>query len=283
MQAPDIVVVGHVTRDLTGAGWRLGGTGAYATLVAAGLGLRVGLVTRCEAGLDLGPLAAAVEVHRIADRETTTCENRDVDGRREQHVRAVAGAIGAEDVPEAWRPAPVVLLGPVIGEVERSILGRFPDAVIGACGQGWLRQVGTGGQVEARQWDPGALLPEAYALFVSDEDVPWVGSREQLAAWAPGWPLLACTHGRGGAEVLHSGRWAQVAAYPVREVDPTGAGDSFAAAFLIRWTETREAEAAARFAAATSSFVVSAEGSAGIPSRAQVEARLRSDPGVLSR
>ncbi|HEY8490328.1 MAG TPA: PfkB family carbohydrate kinase [Dehalococcoidia bacterium] len=283
MQAPDIVVVGHVTRDLTEAGPRLGGTGAYAGLVAARLGLRVGLLTRCGPEVDLSALAEAMEVHRLPDPVTTTFENRYVGGRRQQRVPALAGPIGPEDVPDAWCDAPMLLLGPVAGEVDAGVRERFPRAAVGVCGQGWLRAVGPDGRVEPREWSPASLLPGSHVLFVSDEDIPWIESREALLRWADGWPLVAWTHGPGGADVWDGGRWLRVPAYPAPEVDPTGAGDSFAAAFLVRWVETQDVAAAARFAAAASSFVVAAEGTAGIPSRSQVEDRLRNDPGVLAR
>ena len=63
--------------------------------------------------------------------------------------------------------------------------------------------------------------------------------------------------------------------FPVAEVDPTGAGDVFAAAFLIRLQETQDPIAAARFANATASFCVQAPGVTGIPTRAMVEERLQ--------
>lgn len=280
---PDIVVVGHVTTDVADGGWRLGGTATYASLVAARLGLRVGVLTRCQAGLDLGTLGREAEVHVLPDERTTAFENRYRGGVREQYVRAAAGGIGPDDVPEAWRGAGMLLLGPVVGEVAARVMDSFPAAVIGVCGQGWLRQVSPDGEVEPREWDPSALAQKAHALFLSDEDVPWIDSPDALLAWAGPWTVLGWTHGTGGADVYARGAWTHAPAYPAPEVDPTGAGDSFAAAFLIRWVETGDAGAAARFAAVTSSFVVAAEGVGGIPSRAQVEARLRLDPGVLTR
>ena len=58
------------------------------------------------------------------------------------------------------------------------------------------------------------------------------------------------------------------------EVDANGAGDVFSAAFLIRYYETGDALLAARFAAVVASFHVEHNGTEGIPTRAQTEARL---------
>jgi sugar/nucleoside kinase (ribokinase family) len=54
-------------------------------------------------------------------------------------------------------------------------------------------------------------------------------------------------------------------------VDPTGAGDVFATAFLIRLAETGDPGQAARFANVTASFSVEGWGMAAIPTRLQVE------------
>ena len=66
----------------------------------------------------------------------------------------------------------------------------------------------------------------------------------------------------------------------MREVDANGAGDVFAAAFLIRYHETGDARVAARFATVVASFHVEHVGMEGLPHRAQVEARLREYAGA---
>ena len=59
-----------------------------------------------------------------------------------------------------------------------------------------------------------------------------------------------------------------------REVDPTGAGDVFAAAYLIAYHESRDPVYAATYASCAASFAVEAPGMEGIPTRAQVASRL---------
>ncbi|HKS69374.1 MAG TPA: hypothetical protein VJQ45_03075, partial [Ktedonobacterales bacterium] len=56
-QTPDLLLIGHASRDLLSAGgWRLGGTVTYAAATAARLGLRPAVVTSGPADL-----AAALE------------------------------------------------------------------------------------------------------------------------------------------------------------------------------------------------------------------------------
>ena len=72
-------------------------------------------------------------------------------------------------------------------------------------------------------------------------------------------------------------------AFPETEVDPTGAGDTFASAFLIRLHETGDIDEAARFGAAAASLSISGIAAEAIPTRAQVEDRLRAHPEVALR
>ncbi len=61
---------------------------------------------------------------------------------------------------------------------------------------------------------------------------------------------------------------------PTRVVDLTGAGDSFAAGFLIHYSETGDLLKAARFGNATASLAIESEGAETMPTRAEVEARV---------
>ena len=64
-------------------------------------------------------------------------------------------------------------------------------------------------------------------------------------------------------------------AWPSQEQEPTGAGDVFAATFLLALQEEKEPLEAAQFAACAASFVVEGPGVTGVfESRAEVEARL---------
>ena len=90
------------------------------------------------------------------------------------------------------------------------------------------------------------------------------------------------TRGYRGADVHCRGERRQIDAFPANAVDVTGAGDVFAAAFLIRLGESDDVWDATRFAACAASFVVEAEGIEAMPTRDQIEARLREYPGITA-
>ena len=278
MGAPDFLVIGHLAKDKAAEGWRLGGTAAYASLTASRLGLRTAVLTSAASDLDPSLLLPNIDVRLLPSDETTVFENVYGPKRRLQYVWARARTIAASDVPPDFLEAKVVLLGPLVGEVEEEVARCFPRSLLAITPQGWLRTIRPDGRVEQaspRRWQPRILLKRSQALFVSDEDLPPTETEETLARWATQVPLLALTRGARGARLWSENRWRQVPAIPAEEVDPTGAGDIFAAAFLSRYVETDDAWQAALFAAAAASVSVEAPGTAAIPSRQQVEHRLR--------
>ena len=53
-------------------------------------------------------------------------------------------------------------------------------------------------------------------------------------------------------------------------IDPTGAGDVFATAFLIRYFETKDISQSANFANAAASFCIEKKGIEGMASREEI-------------
>ena len=271
---PDYVVVGHVTRDLDAqGGWRAGGTATYAALTAARLGVRVGVLTAAVPGTIGLEGQDGIEVSLCSSPESTTFENFYLDGHREQYVRAVATPLVPEQLPAAWRQAPVVHLGPIAQEVDIRFLEAFDEALVGVTPQGWLRAWDADGRVRAvRFGHEEQLLQRADAIILSLEDLG--GDRGWLERLASAATLLVETRGREGAVIFQRGLATHVPAFWAQEVDPTGAGDVFAAAFLLRYRECRDPVDAARFANCVASFVVEAPGATNLPTRPQVSRRL---------
>ena len=271
--APEYLVVGHVTKDLLpGGAFCFGGTATYASLAARRLGLSVGVLT--SGAEDVEPASHdSVLVCRHPSGCSTVFENIYTANGRRQYVRGVASALGPQHVPEAWRRARIVHLGPIAQEVSPELAEAFPNALVGATPQGWLRQWDQEGLVSPIPWVNGSRILRAVDVVVlSLEDLG--GDRALLQSYIEQAKLLVLTVGEQGAIVHQHGDAVRVPAFRVREVDPTGAGDVFAAAFLVRYEETHDAIEAARFANAAASFVVEGPGPSLIPTRRQVEDRL---------
>jgi len=271
MGQPDFLVIGHVAKDLTDEGYRPGGTVVYSALNARNLGRRTRVITSAGPDLDLGQVLEDIEVVCLASPVTTTFRNTYEVGERHQYVHAVAERIGAGDVPPAWREVPIVHLGPIAGEVEGDMIDLFSSSLLGLTPQGWLRRWDEQGRVSPCEWvGAGKLLGRVDVLVLSEEDL--AGEAQTLRRQL-GVPRVAVvTEGAMGATVHYQGASTHVAAQKSTVVDPTGAGDIFAASFLVRLAETDDPYEAARFANVAASLSVEKAGIASVPSRAQIEA-----------
>jgi sugar/nucleoside kinase (ribokinase family) len=278
VSAPDFLVIGHVAKDVVEGGWRPGGTVTYAATQASRLGLRTGVITRGSEEVDPWSYLPEVSVQRVSSETTTTFENRYPKGRRVQHVLAQAGPISAEQVPQECRGARLVLLGPLLGEVPLGLLRIFGEAMVGLCPQGWLREVREDGLVVRRRWSKESCVRGADVVVASEEDIE--GDDEALRQWQKEAPIVAVTSGKGGARIFVNGSWRKIGAFPHEEVDPTGAGDVFAAAFMIALDESKDVAAAARFASAAAGLSVEGVGTAKVATREEVERVLSQHPEV---
>ncbi len=254
-------------------GYAVGGTTTYSSITARNLGRKPGIVTRVAPDFVLPPALHDIAVHRIPAAQTTTFHNVYRDGHRQQFLLARAEVLQPEDIPPAWRAAPIVHLGPLDRELDSRFAGLFPHSLVGVTPQGWLREWDASGRIRMRPWEEAPqILPQVQVLVLSEEDLNGnLGLIDQYACMAS---IAVMTQGARGCTVFTCSESRQVPGFPVAEVDPTGAGDVFAAAFLIRLQETQDPIESARFANATASFCVQAPGVTGIPTREQVEDRM---------
>ncbi|GAC1487216.1 MAG: PfkB family carbohydrate kinase [Ktedonobacteraceae bacterium] len=285
---PDFLSIGHVTRDVQQDGsFTLGGTATFAAMTAYHLGLVVGIVTCVDAQLaaSLPALLPSISLHIGPSAQTTTFANQYQDGFRTQYLYARAADLKGTDIPPAWLDAGIVLFGPLAQELHADIVLNFarqPGMLLAATPQGWLRRWDEAGRVWPTPWhNAERVLPALDALILSHDDLlPFAdGNRVEADALLEHWsnfvPLLVATDGRHGATLFRHGRIQHFPAYPVEEVDPTGAGDVFAAAFLTHLYRHHDPERAVDFANCVAAFSITQPGISGIPTLAMVEQRLQ--------
>jgi 1D-myo-inositol 3-kinase len=280
---PDFVAIGHVTKDLLpDGGYTVGGTATYASLTADRLGLRVGVLTSVPPELDLSGALPGIDVHTVPSQRATTFENIYQGQKRRQFVHGLASPLQPLHLPPAWQRAPIALLCPLVGELGLDWLGVFTNSLVGVTPQGWMREWDEDGLVRQRVWSEAEqILPQVDVLVYSEEDVARdAGIIQRYAQLAK---VAVVTRGWRGATVFCSGKPRAFPAFRAREVDPTGAGDVFAAAFLVRLRETGDPYLAAPFANCAASFAIEGPGTSTIPTRAQVEERLRHGEHIRER
>ena len=240
-------MVGHITRDVTPAGNLVGGTVSYSGRIAHALGCQTAVLTSCEPDYTGLQELADLAVEVIPSAHTSTFENIYEEDGRTQMLYSVADDIGPEKLPLAWANPAVVHLGPLTNEVNPAIIHQFPNSIIGLTPQGWLRRWTEDGRVYTSDWpDAEQYLPMADVVILSEEDLL---NDEMLPRYRQATSLLILTENAQGCTVFARDEVRRIPAPDVIEVEPTGAGDIFAAAFLTRyWQNNRNPWQAAEFA-----------------------------------
>lgn len=271
----DFLTIGNITKDLIPGGYTVGGTATYASVAALQLGCRPGVLARIGPDLALPDVYDQIDLIGLPSDHTLTFENVYTPDGRVQTIHALGGAIGRDDVPAALVQAapPIVLLGPLAGEVDPMVGDLFPNSLRGVVPQGWMRRWDEHGRVShVPVACDSAVLRYADVLVISTEDVNHDVSLARC--YADMVRTVVLTRSLHGADVYYGGHVTHVRPRPAQQVDPTGAGDTFTAAFLIYFHETGDPIRAARFANVAASFSVEKLSYSGAPTRAQVEAYL---------
>ncbi len=276
----DFLAIGHVARDeFEGEpSWRLGGTALYAAATAARLGTATALVTRVgpaeQPALEERCRQLGIALHALRSSVTTTFGFRYVEGRRFMRLKARARGISPSDVPADWRRARAVVLGSVAHELDRSLFGSTSAEATVLVAQGYLREWSADGAIRPRPWeDADEIVPLVSAVVLSEDDV--AGDVSAPRRWARSGRVYV-TLAERGVLVLDRGSETTIPGYGAeRVVDPTGAGDAFAAGLAIALADGRAPDDCAAFANAIASFAVEDVGMAGLADRARVEARMR--------
>jgi hypothetical protein len=269
LQPVDYLAIGHLTCDILPSGLRIGGTVTYAALTARALGLRVGIVTSHAGEVPLTEFGDIPLISYPAEF-STTFENIPTPTGRKQVIRQIAPPLNLNLIPDPWLNAPIVHLAPVAQEVEPSLVRHFPTALIGVTPQGWLRTWDSSGKVSTGEWPEATfVLQRVGAAVISTEDV--AGDENRIEEMAASCPVLAVTEGSRGTRLYWHGDVRRFRPPEVNEVDSTGAGDVFAAAFFTRLHTTRDPWEAARFATQLAAYSVTRPGLSAIPTPEEIQ------------
>ena len=271
-----IAIIGHLTRDIADDGYTIGGAVSYSGLTARRLGADVTVLTRAHPN-DVRVLEdEGIQVFNLPTDVYTTFLNVYYKEIRTQQILSVAGPIMAADAPDEVYDADVLLLAPVAQEVDPAIVQHARNK-LAATPQGWMREWDGRGRVFAIPWySAGRILPYLDSIIFSDLDL--IGDMSILPTIIDTVPLVAITKAAKGCVLYHRGQRCRVHTRPAREVDATGTGDTFAAAFLVEIMSGKSPVEAAYFANVTASLSIEGAGLSGIPYRHQVETYLQAHP-----
>ena len=257
---PDFLCVGHLCHDIgDDDSLTPGGTAAYASLAARAWSKKTAVLTSTGPDFKFPGLFQKnnIAIKNKPSPQTTIFKNIYSGTIRTQYILGCAGMLARKDLPPAWAATPIVLLGPIAGEVDDSLLQAFSSrSLVGGTLQGWLRQWDKEGKISPKEmnWKNLQYLDIA---FLSQEDLP---DSRALGHITKNAKIAILTMGERGSIAFYKNKIYSYPAYTTKETDPTGAGDLFATAFLIHYSLTRKITDATAFAHAAASCMVESEG-----------------------
>ncbi len=263
------LAIGHITEDITPDGRLLGGGVTYSALTAQALGLSVGIVSSHARGMDVRPLQN-LQCHAKIAPETTTFTNQETPDGRIQRISARADRLLQVDIPTEWILSDIVHISPVADEVEYAVVDLFKEALISLAIQGWLRSWDETGLIKQKAWQSLELvLPKADLVFFSMEDLNHdfhaLSEIEKLCN------TLIVTDGYRSIRMFQGGKRSEVAVQAAKAVDPTGAGDIFAASFIAHYYRSSDILAAAKYASLIAIGSITRPGLSGVPTSEQIQ------------
>jgi sugar/nucleoside kinase (ribokinase family) len=265
---PTLVVVGAATRDIAPddpRGWKLGGGVTYSAIAAA----RLPVTVRALIGVDDIAATAAeldairdagVDVRLVALASGPVFDNRRTPTGRQQFAVAASDLIAPWSLPDDWRAPDAALLAPVAAELSEEWSTAFaPVTFVTLAAQGLLRRLHPGQEVVRLAFEHGPIIHRADAVALSREDV--AQGAPPIRDWTHAGQTVLITHGRLGSLALRRTQTGLTGRFmpplpPRKAVDPTGAGDTFIAAWLAARMVVGDSWRALAVASAMSSLAV---------------------------
>jgi hypothetical protein len=206
-----------------------------------------------------------VESFMSVTETPTVFEDRSVRGHRQQRLVSAAPGLAEliDQMDRDYRTPDTLFACPLLTELPLDCRTWFWTELACLVPQGWFREIGRNGAIRLREPDIASIVGPWDVIVISEQEAAVVSS---LDDWKRLARILAVTRGERGSVIYVEGQQFDIpAVQPRRLVDTTGAGDVWAAAFSVRYGQTRDIAEAGRFAAAAAAVCVSRKGLRGVP------------------
>ena len=260
-----------------------GGSVFYASLFASKIGSESIAVTSFGKDfLELKPNWHSVRVcSELKAFSTTFRLIYDKKGNRQAILKKEGGSISKAKLKKEIYNADIIFVCPIAHEITSKLVSFIAKekktGIVVTTPQGWLRNWNKEGEkISQRSWNNAKeILQFTDVLIISDEDIK--DNRSVLKLYKnliKKKGIVIVTQGSKGAVAYSENELVLSKAYPAKAIDPTGAGDIFAAAFGIAFKETASLKKALKFANAAASFIIEGIGVSNMPTRPQILARI---------
>ena len=296
MISMDIVIVGHLSRDLilTPETTReaLGGGTAYAMLAPALDAVATGIVSKVgddfeeeywnilkSSGLVLTGLK------KVGTKSTRFVNKYDSEGNRVQMVEDLAEQITLQDFPEDYLDAKIIHFSPLTAnelDIDCIKLARSNAKITSLDIQGYVRSVDNSGMVVPRVWaERNEILSLVDVVKFNEVELKQsVEGQSELSTVSEilnlGPRIVLVTRDRRGSTIYTRNEQITIPLVSADvQIDSTGCGDVYSIGFLLEYMRTSNLKRSGLFAATCSSFNVETIGPYNFPSRLDVERRMK--------
>lgn len=208
-----------------------------------------------------------IKISNLITGEASTGFNVIYDEKGDRTLRNLgdAGKIHEYDIPSDFFESDAVLIGPLIQEIPPSTLRYLASnsSLSLLDPQGLLRKINENKAIEnivIKNARP--LLQDIDFLKLTGEEALLMANSKSIED-APkilskmGPRIVAVTFAEKGSVLYEEGELVErIPAYPVNAIDPTGAGDVYAAGFIYEYLKTKDIVKSGFFASAAASFMV---------------------------
>jgi len=194
----------------------------------------------------------------------------DMSGNRTLEVLGVAGKITKKDIPDECLNARYILLGPILQEIDFdlvSFLKETTNSKIFLDPQGLVRKISPDKQIiyQSERENVRKIVSmvdfvkpnEHESVVITGANDPSV-SAKTLVEW--GSPVAIVTLAEKGSVVFDGEKIVRIPAYKTFAIDPTGAGDVYAGAFIYEYAKAENVVSSCLFASAAASIMVEHSG-----------------------
>jgi sugar/nucleoside kinase (ribokinase family) len=254
---PRLAVLGNLSLDRVDGGLpRAGGAPFWAARALRVLGVRALVAAKCAAEdrRALAPplVALGLPVLWLTGSTTAAYSFRYAGDRREMVVDAIGEPWSVDDVRGLGEARWVHVGALAQSDFPAETLAELArERRVSLDGQGLVRPARTGPLELGGAPDPDVLRHVSILKLAEEEARALVGEPDEESLRSLGVPEVVVTLGSQGSLVLADGHLSRIGAQPVGgPIDPTGAGDAFAAAYLVSRSTGHAPAAAARRATA---------------------------------
>lgn len=290
-----IHLIGNPTRDHIVNGptsvKAFGGTVLYAGVFLARSGHEVTIIGKGDEEMENWiEHQGIITTHFHQTSRIVEFDNVYVHNQREQFARR-GEKIYLAEVPDAAFRSEAILIGSVLQEVDPEIVRAPRQALLMLEAQGFMRHLTPDGKVlQCRSGDAVIAVRYCDILKVDQAEAAVLTATTEADTAARdlyqmGPKIVIVTCGEKGVTIFDGSQMIRIRAPQTDLIDPTGAGDVFGAAFLIKYLQTEDLIEAGLFASAAAALSMNEFGTAAVPSAREASLgvkRFYKDPNAVS-